>query len=135
MTFLSEIIYPWKIMFVFLTFEIHFFQRMSDGEMTKTKVVVIGDICIFPVETFFIWIHLGLQLLIPKSGNENTRGMFVPFSHMWHWSVVVTRETREDAGPWVIWAPIAIYAYLAWKNQMTCDIWKYICWSSSPVPL
>jgi Iap family predicted aminopeptidase len=43
-----------EILFKFLKFETQNFQRMSDRQMTKTKVVELDDIYIFLVETFFI---------------------------------------------------------------------------------
>ena len=45
-------------MFEFLTFEIQNFKTTSDGEMTKTKVVVVNDMYNFTVENFFILIYL-----------------------------------------------------------------------------
>jgi hypothetical protein len=47
-----EIIYPRKIYFKFSHFEIQFFQIISDGEMTKTKVVVLDDIYKFQFKPF-----------------------------------------------------------------------------------
>jgi hypothetical protein len=41
-------------MFEFFTFEIQNFQTTTDGEMTKTKVVVLDDINNFVVENFCI---------------------------------------------------------------------------------
>lgn len=41
--------------------------------MIKTKVVVLDDIYNFLVETFFIWIYLGSQVLISRFSKVNTR--------------------------------------------------------------
>jgi hypothetical protein len=65
-------------MFEFLKFEIQNFQTTSDGEATKTKVVVLDDIYNFAVKTFSIGILLGFRILISKSGKVNMRGILCP---------------------------------------------------------
>jgi hypothetical protein len=47
-------IYTWKVMFKFLTFEIQNFQTASDEKTTKTKVVDLEMFCNFAVDNFFI---------------------------------------------------------------------------------
>ena len=54
MTFLFEIIYVWKILFEFLTFEIWIFQMISGGEITKTKIVDLEKLNNFVIHNFFI---------------------------------------------------------------------------------
>lgn len=87
-TFSSEIIYPREILFEFFIFEIQIFQTTLNGEITKTKVVVLNNVYNFVVEKLFFWIRLRPKIHIPRSDEVNKRGMFLHLKHtrLWGWS-------------------------------------------------
>jgi hypothetical protein len=95
-TFSSEIIYPREILFEFFIFEIQIFQTTLNGEITKTKVVVLNDVYNFVVEQFFFWIRLGPKILIPRSDEVNTRGMFLHLKHTRLWGGAVRRGVIDS---------------------------------------
>jgi hypothetical protein len=60
MTSLAEIIWCFKILFEVIIFwnpNFELFKQVSDGEMTKIKVIDLDDFFNIVVDDFFIWNH------------------------------------------------------------------------------
>jgi hypothetical protein len=69
----------------------------------------------FVVETLFIWMSLGPQIFILKSGGLNTKGIFPLLSHKRLGSVVVRGVTCDAWG----------YLFNSLKSHMTTMKKKY----------
>jgi hypothetical protein len=77
--FWFEIILWWKTTFEFSKFKIQILYTTSDGETTKMKVIDLEKLWNFVADNFFIWIRLGSQILISKSGEHKTAKTKISF--------------------------------------------------------
>ena len=104
-----------KILFQDVTIWNLNFANYHEWRNNRTKVVVLDNIYNFPIEIFFIWIHLGCS----KYSFQDSE-MYMPLRHNILWGRVVREAIHEAALIQVEWKMgIHISGLVLWRWSET----------------